>query len=85
MPAATGTLKFPSVIPRLLFSKEVGEGRDGRDESNTIDFFLLKKWHLCVCVCVCMYSVYYFVMIPIFFFPPKFAVIFSTEGAFWLL
>lgn len=34
---------------------------------------------------VCMYSVYYFVMIPVMFFPPKFAVILSCEGAFWLL
>lgn len=32
-----------------------------------------------------MYSMYYFVMNPIIFFPPKFAVIFSPEGAFWLL
>lgn len=32
-----------------------------------------------------MYSVYYFVMIPIIFFLPKFAVIFSPKGAFWLL
>lgn len=54
MSIATGTLQFPSVIPKLLFSKKVGEGRDGRDERGTIDFFILKKRHLCVCVCVCV-------------------------------
>lgn len=90
MLTVTGTFQFPSVIPWgffVLFSKEVEEGRGDREESNTIDFFFKEIIYIYVYVyvCVCMYSVYYFVMIPIIFFPPKFAVIFSPKGAFWLL
>lgn len=88
MPPVAGTFQFPSVIPGfflILFSKEVEEGRDDKEESNTFFFFFFKKWHIYVYVGMCVYSVYYFVMIPVIFFPPKFAVIFSPEGAFWLL
>ena len=89
MPTVTGAFQFLSVIPGfsfVLFSKEVEEGRCDKEESNTIDFFFFKKWYIYVGVYVCvMCSVYYFVMIPVIFFPPKFAVIFSPEGAFWLL
>lgn len=90
MLTVTGTFQFLSVIPGfffVLFSKEVEEGRVDKEESNTIDFLFFKTndIYMCVYVCVCMCSVYYFVMIPIIFFPPKFAVIFSPEGAFWLL
>lgn len=84
MPPVAGTFQFPSVIPGfflILFSKEVEEGRDDKEESNTF-FFFFKKWHIYVYVGMCVYSVYYFVMIPVIFFPPKFAVIFSPEGAF---
>lgn len=88
MPTVTGAFQFLSVIPGfsfVLFSKEVEEGRCD-EESNTIEFFFLRNGiYICVCICLCMCSVYYFVMIPIIFFPPKFAVIFSPEGAFWLL
>lgn len=84
MPTAAGTLQFPQSFPGCYFLRRL-EKEETVEMKATPLIFLLKKWHLCVCVCVCMYSVYYFVMIPIFFFPPKFAVIFSTEGAFWLL
>lgn len=57
MSTATGTLQFPSVIPRLLFSKEVGEGRDGRDESNTTDFYFKEMASMCVCLCVYVFCV----------------------------
>ena len=50
-----------------------------------IFFFLRNGIYICVCICMCLCSVYYFVMIPVIFCPPKFAVIFSPEGAFWLL
>lgn len=80
MRTATGTFQFPSVIPGILFSKEVEAGRNDKDESNTIDFFF-KKWHIYVHVRVCVCSVCYFVMIPIIFFPPKSTVMFSPEGA----
>lgn len=88
MPTATGTFQFPSVIPGfffLLFSKEVEEGR-GDKESNTIDFFFKEMVYIYICICLCVY-----VFCVLFchdlniFFPPKFAVIFSPEGAFWLL
>ena len=90
MPTVIGTFQFLSVIPRdffVLFPKEGEERRSDKEESNTIDFFFLEMVYIYiyVYVCVCMYSVYYFFMIPVIFFPPKFAVIFSPEGAFWLL
>lgn len=92
MPTVTGTFQFLSVIPRdffVLFPTESEEGRGDKEESNTIDFFFffleMVYIYIYVYVSVCMYSVYYFVMVPIIFFPPKFAVILSPEGAFWLL
>lgn len=76
-----GTCQFPSVIPGVffaLFSKEVEEEKVMKKKATPLIFFL--RHGIYVYVCVCMYSVYYFV-IPIIFFPPKFAVIFSPEGA----
>lgn len=56
-----------------------------KKKATPLIFFFKEMVYICVCICMCMCSVYYFVMIPTIFCPPKFAVIFSPEGAFWLL
>lgn len=57
MPTATGTFQFPSVIPGFLFYKEVEEGRDDKDKSNTIDFFLRNGIYMYMFMCVCILCV----------------------------
>lgn len=57
MRTATGTFQFPSVIPGILFSKEVEAGRNDKDESNTIDFFLRNGIYMYMFVCVCVLCV----------------------------
>lgn len=89
MPTVTGTFQFPSVIPRgfLFYFLRRLKKEEVIEKKATPLIFLRNEIYIYiyVYVCVCMYSMYYFVMNPIIFFPPKFAVIFSPEGAFWLL
>lgn len=73
-------------FPLFYFLRRLKKEDVIKKKATPLIFFFFKKWYIYVCVYVCvMCSVYYFVMIPVIFFPPKFAVIFSPEGAFWLL